>query len=98
MKTIESRLNDLEGKLKPDTSNVVVVIMDDHFYKNGASVDSYFENKEEKEAFLDWRIKLLREEMKFSGKELYVYDFIEPDVQKYLEIFRQILQNQENGI
>ena len=36
--------------------------------------------------------------MKFSGKELYVYDFIEPDVQKYLEIFRQILQNQENGI
>ena len=51
MKTIESRLNDLKGKLKPDTSNVVVIMMI-IFIKMVPLVDSYFENKEEKEAFL----------------------------------------------
>ena len=97
MKTIESRLNDLEGQLKPDNSKAIVVILDDHFYGNGDDVDVYFENDTEKEVYLDWRVKMVREENKFSGKELYIYDFDENDVIKYLEIFREILRNEKIG-
>ena len=84
MKTIESRLNDLEGKLKPDNANALVVIWD--FYDVVA--DSYFENSEEKKAYLDWRAKMVREDNKYNPAKLYVYWYDENDVLKYLQEFK----------
>jgi hypothetical protein len=84
MKTIESRLNDLEGKLKPDNSNAIVFMLDEY---NGVT-EGYFENREEREAYLDWRTKMVRKENKYNPSKVYLYLFDEKDVLKYLQEFK----------
>lgn len=84
MKTIESRLNDLESKLKPDNTNAVVFIWDEY---DGVA-DGYFENSDERNTYLDWRVKMVRQDNRYNPATVYLYGFDENDIIKYLEEFK----------
>ncbi len=84
MKSIETRIKDLELGLNPDYQQAILVVLDEY---DGVS-DGYFSGYDEQNRFINWRSELLRQENKYNPSKIFVYMFDEEDVFNYLQRFK----------